>query len=71
MNIHAAVVLIIAASSRIGAATVRAASRAGARLVLAVSRRQRVAQLAEQLGDAVAGLVAGRHAHIRLNLDVG
>lgn len=54
MNIDGAVVLITGASSGIGAATARAASRDGARLVLAARREERIAQLADELGDAVA-----------------
>ena len=54
MNIDRAVVLITGASSGIGAATARAASRDGARLVLAARRDERIAQLADELGNAIA-----------------
>jgi short-subunit dehydrogenase len=54
MDIDGSVILITGASSGIGAATARAASRAGARLVLAARREDRVAQLAAELGDAIA-----------------
>jgi NADP-dependent 3-hydroxy acid dehydrogenase YdfG len=54
MNINGAVVLITGASSGIGAATARAASRDGARVVLAARREERIAELADELGDAVA-----------------
>ncbi len=53
MDIDGAVVLVTAASSGIGTATVRAASRAGARLVLVAHREDRIQQLTEELGDAV------------------
>jgi NADP-dependent 3-hydroxy acid dehydrogenase YdfG len=54
MDINGAVVLVTGASSGIGAATARAASRAGARVVLIARREERIRQLAEELGDAVA-----------------
>jgi NADP-dependent 3-hydroxy acid dehydrogenase YdfG len=54
MDINGAVVLVTGASSGIGAATARAASRAGARVVLIARREERIQQLAEELGDAVA-----------------
>ena len=54
MNLDGAVVLITGASSGIGAATAREASRDGARLVLAARREERIAELADELGDAVA-----------------
>lgn len=46
--------LVTGASSGIGAETARAASEAGARLVLAARREDRIRQLADELGDAVA-----------------
>jgi NADP-dependent 3-hydroxy acid dehydrogenase YdfG len=54
MKLNGAVVLVTGASSGIGAATARAASSAGARLVLLARREDRIQQLAEELGDAVA-----------------
>lgn len=54
MNIDGAVMLITGASSGIGAATARAASRDGARLVLAARREERIAQLADELREAIA-----------------
>ena len=54
MNIDGAVVFITGASSGIGAATARAASRDGARLVLLARREERIAQLADELGNAIA-----------------
>ena len=54
MQIENSVVVITGASSGIGAATARAASRAGARLVLAARREDRVRELADELGDAIA-----------------
>ena len=54
MEINGAVVLVTGASSGIGAATARAASRAGAQVVLVARREDRIRQLAEELGDAVA-----------------
>jgi NADP-dependent 3-hydroxy acid dehydrogenase YdfG len=54
MEINGAVVLVTGASSGIGAATARAASQAGARVVLVARREERIRQLAEELGDAVA-----------------
>ncbi len=54
MNIEGAVVLVTGASSGIGEATARAASRAGARAVLAARREDRINELAEELGDALA-----------------
>jgi NADP-dependent 3-hydroxy acid dehydrogenase YdfG len=46
--------IITGASSGIGAATARAASQAGARVVLAARREDRIADLASELGDAIA-----------------
>ncbi|WBQ07563.1 SDR family oxidoreductase [Kribbella sp. CA-293567] len=54
MEINGAVVLVTGASSGIGAATARAASRAGARVVLIARREERIRQLAEEFGDALA-----------------
>ncbi|KPM50582.1 short-chain dehydrogenase [Frankia sp. CcI49] len=54
MNIGEAVVFVTGASSGIGAATARAASQAGARVVLAARREDRIRQIADELGDAVA-----------------
>ncbi|MEU1625636.1 SDR family NAD(P)-dependent oxidoreductase [Streptomyces sp. NPDC020096] len=54
MNIDGATVLVTGASSGIGAATARAASRAGARVVLLARREERIRQLAEELGEALA-----------------
>ncbi len=54
MDINGAVVLVTGASSGIGEATARAASRAGAKLVLAARRENRVRQLADDLGSAIA-----------------
>ena len=54
MDINGAVVLITGASAGIGAATARAASRAGARVVLVARREDRIRQLADELGDALA-----------------
>lgn len=54
MDINRAVVFITGASSGIGAATARAASRAGARVVLTARREDRIKQLADELGDALA-----------------
>jgi short-subunit dehydrogenase len=53
MEIKDKVIVITGASSGIGAATARAAARAGARLVLAARRRDRVEDLANELGQAV------------------
>jgi NADP-dependent 3-hydroxy acid dehydrogenase YdfG len=54
MDIRDSVIVITGASAGIGAATARAASRAGARLVLAARREDRIADLADELGDAIA-----------------
>lgn len=54
MHIKDSVIVITGASSGIGAATARAASRAGARLVLAARREDRVTELANELGRAIA-----------------
>ena len=54
MDIKDSVIVITGASSGIGAATARAASEAGARLVLAARREERVAELAGELGRAIA-----------------
>ncbi|MFJ6569269.1 SDR family oxidoreductase [Streptomyces sp. NPDC091292] len=54
MDIDGATVLVTGASSGIGAATARAASRAGARVVLLARREDRIRQLAEELGEALA-----------------
>ncbi|KSV72179.1 hypothetical protein N183_26800 [Sinorhizobium sp. Sb3] len=54
MNIEGAVIIITGASSGIGEATARAAARAGARPVLLARREDRIAHLAEELGDALA-----------------
>ena len=54
MNINEAVVFITGASSGIGAATARVASRDGARLVLVARREERIAQLVDELGNAIA-----------------
>ncbi|MDE0310570.1 MAG: SDR family oxidoreductase [Acidiferrobacterales bacterium] len=50
------VFLITGASSGIGAATARAASRRGFRVVLAARRRQKLDQLAEELGGSERAL---------------
>jgi short-subunit dehydrogenase len=54
MEIQDRVIVITGASSGIGAATARAAAAAGARVVLAARREDRVRELADELGDAVA-----------------
>jgi short-subunit dehydrogenase len=54
MDMDGSVVLITGASSGIGAATARAASRAGARVALIARREDRVRQLADELGGALA-----------------
>ncbi len=54
MEINGAVVVVTGASSGIGEATARAAAARGARLVLAARREERVADLATELGRAVA-----------------
>ena len=54
MDIDKAVIVVTGASSGIGAATARAASQAGAQLVLIARREDRIRQLAEELGDAIA-----------------
>jgi NADP-dependent 3-hydroxy acid dehydrogenase YdfG len=54
MEIKNSVIVITGASSGIGAATARAASLAGARLVLAARREDRIQDLADELGDAIA-----------------
>ena len=54
MEITDSVIVITGASSGIGAATARAASLAGARLVLAARREDRVRDLADELGSAIA-----------------
>lgn len=54
MDIDGTVFLITGASSGIGTATARAASARGARLVLVARREHRLAQLVDELDDAVA-----------------
>ena len=54
MNIKDAVVVVTGASSGIGEATARAAVERGARVVLAARREERIADLARELGRAVA-----------------
>jgi NAD(P)-dependent dehydrogenase (short-subunit alcohol dehydrogenase family) len=54
MDINGAVVLVTGASSGIGAATARDVSRAGARVVLVARREERIEQLADELGEAIA-----------------
>ncbi|AQZ54461.1 SDR family oxidoreductase [Martelella mediterranea] len=54
MNIQGSVIMITGASSGIGAATARAAFAAGARLVLLARREDRITELAEELGNALA-----------------
>ena len=54
MDIKEAVVFVTGASSGIGAATARAASRAGARVVLTARREDRIRELADELGNALA-----------------
>lgn len=54
MEIKGAVVLVTGASVGIGAATARAASRAGAKVVLAARREDKIQQLANELGNALA-----------------
>jgi NADP-dependent 3-hydroxy acid dehydrogenase YdfG len=54
MDINGAVVLVTGASSGIGAATAREVSRAGARVVLVARREERIEQLADELGEAIA-----------------
>jgi NADP-dependent 3-hydroxy acid dehydrogenase YdfG len=54
MEIRDAVIVVTGASSRIGEATARAAAKSGARLVLLARRTDRIAELAQELGDALA-----------------
>lgn len=54
MDLDDAVVVVTGASSGIGEATARAAARRGARIVLAARREERITDLAEELGRAVA-----------------
>jgi NADP-dependent 3-hydroxy acid dehydrogenase YdfG len=54
MDLDGKVVLITGASSGIGAATARLARAHGAHLVLAARRAERLAALAEELGDALS-----------------
>ncbi|MCJ8056806.1 SDR family oxidoreductase [Shinella curvata] len=54
MELKDAIVMITGASSGIGEATARAASAAGAKLVLLARRKDRLASLAEELGNALA-----------------
>jgi NADP-dependent 3-hydroxy acid dehydrogenase YdfG len=54
VEIKDSVIVITGASSGIGAATARAAALAGARLVLAARREDRIRDLADELGRAIA-----------------
>ena len=58
MLIEGKVVLITGASSGIGAATARAAAAAGARVVLIARREDRLAALAEEIGQAALAIRA-------------
>lgn len=58
MNIEGKVILITGASSGIGAATARAAAAAGARVVLIARREDRLAALAEEIGEAALAIRA-------------
>ena len=57
MELTAKTVLVTGASAGIGAACVRAFAGAGARVIAAARRRERLAELGRELGDAVLGSV--------------